>query len=48
MVANIIVGAVILAIVGGIVYARIRARKLGKSGCGSCAGCPSEGACHPK
>lgn len=49
MLANVIVGIVLVGIVLAIVYFKSKARKMGKSSCGcGCDGCPSSGACHPK
>lgn len=49
MLANIVVGAVVVGIIVAIVYFKAKARKLGKTSCGcDCTKCPSAGACHPK
>ena len=42
----IIIGGVVLAVVGIVVYL-IRQKKKGKTGCGcGCSGCPHAGTCH--
>ena len=44
---TLIVCALLLALVGGIVFKMIRDRKKGKSACGcDCGCCPMSSACH--
>ncbi|HKL80721.1 MAG TPA: FeoB-associated Cys-rich membrane protein [Mobilitalea sp.] len=42
---EVIIGAIILAYTGLIVYRRIRNLKLGNSCCGGCSACASKGKC---
>ncbi len=46
MLGNIIVGAIVLAIVIAAAQKVVRDRKVGSCGC-DCGSCPSSGACHP-
>lgn len=44
---TIVVGAMVALVLGLIIAKMIKAKKAGKSGCGSCcSGCPSAGICH--
>lgn len=47
--ATILVGLVLLAVVGLVLYVMRRDKAAGKGSCGcSCSGCPSSGMCHSK
>ncbi len=47
--ASVVVGAVLVLIVAGILYGRLKARRAGKSTCGcGCDGCPMSGTCRGK
>ena len=44
---TLIVGIVLLALVGAILYCMHKDKKAGKSSCGcSCSHCPMSGSCH--
>lgn len=43
---GIILGAVILAYTGMVIYKKTKALKAGKSCCCGCASCPSKGKCR--
>ena len=45
---TVIICAVLVAIIGGIVWSLIRNKEKGKSSCGcGCASCAMKDACHP-
>ena len=46
-IGSIVVGAVLLLLVGVLIYGMRKDKKAGKSStCSSCAGCPMSGKCH--
>ena len=48
-IANIIICAVLIAIVAAIIINMVKNKKKGKSSCGcGCTDCPMSGACHSK
>ena len=48
-IANIIICAVLIAVVAAIIVSMIRNKKKGKSSCGcGCADCPMGSTCHSK
>lgn len=48
-IANIIICAVLIAVVAAIIVSMIRNKKKGKSSCGcGCADCPMGSSCHSK
>ncbi|MBQ8309950.1 MAG: FeoB-associated Cys-rich membrane protein [Clostridia bacterium] len=48
-IGSILVGAVLLLLIGVIVYMMRKDKKAGNSSCGSsCASCPMSGKCHEK
>lgn len=47
--ANIVIVAVLAAVVAAILVHRVRGGKKGKTSCGcGCQGCPMSGMCHEK
>ena len=44
---NIAVSAILLFVVGGVIYYMVKEKKQGKSSCGcNCSGCAMKDACH--
>ena len=44
---NIVVSAILLFVVGGVIYYMVKEKKQGKSSCGcNCSGCAMKGARH--
>ena len=46
---TVLICALLLAVIGGIIWGMIRSKKKGKSSCGcGCASCALNGTCHPE